>query len=64
MVDRFAVALLTPLETAQHLQIPERTIREWLHHKTGGRPLVHSVKATRRGHPTVPFIAVVEAYVL
>ena len=64
MIDRFATPLLTPLETAQHLQIPERTIRHWLGHTTGGRPLVHSVTPIRRGQPSVPFIAVVEAYVL
>lgn len=64
MIDRFNVPLLTPLETAQHLQIPERTIRYWLSHKTAGHPLVHSVKPARRGQPSVPFVALVEAYVL
>lgn len=64
MIDRFTVPLLTPWETAQHLQIPERTIRYWLSHQTAGRPLVHSVKPERRGHPLVPFIALIEAYVL
>ena len=64
MIDRFTVPLLTPLETAQHLQIPERTIRHWLTHETAGRPLVHSIKPARRGHPSVPFIALIEAYVL
>jgi uncharacterized protein (DUF433 family) len=64
LIDRFTVPLLTPWETAQHLQIPERTIRYWLRHKTAGHPLVHSVKPVRRGHPSVPFIALIEAYVL
>jgi uncharacterized protein (DUF433 family) len=64
VIDRFTVPLLTPLETAQYLQIPERTIRHWLSDKAAGRPLVHSVKSERRGSPTVPFIALVEAYVL
>lgn len=64
MIDRFTVPLLTPLETAQHLQIPERTVRYWLSHKSAGRPLVHSVKPTRRGRPSVPFVALVEACVL
>jgi uncharacterized protein (DUF433 family) len=64
MVDRFTVPLLTPLETAEHLQIPERTIHHWLRQKALDRPLVHSVTPERRGWPSVPFIAVVEAYVL
>ena len=64
MVDRFTVPLLTPLETAEHLQIPERTVHHWLKQKAGGRPLVHSVRPERRGWPSVPFVAVVEAYVL
>ena len=64
MVDRFTVPLLTPFETAEHLQIPERTIRNWLAQRAGDSPLVHSVKPERRGWPSVPFVAVVEAYVL
>jgi uncharacterized protein (DUF433 family) len=64
MIDRFTVPLLTPLETAQHLQIPERTVRSWLRHESAGHPLVHSIKPARRGHPSMPFVAVVEAYVL
>ncbi len=64
MIDRFTAPLLTPLETADHLQIPERTVHYWLKQKAGGKPLVHSLKPERRGWPSVPFIAVVEAYVL
>jgi len=64
MVDRFTVPLLTPLETAEYLQIPERTIHFWLKQKAHGSPLVHSIKPERRGRPSVPFVAVVEAYVL
>jgi uncharacterized protein (DUF433 family) len=64
MVDRFTVPLLTPNEAAEHLQIPERTMRRWLGVTAAGSPLVHNVKPKRRGHPSVPFIAVVEAYVL
>lgn len=64
MVDRFTDPLLTPLETAQHLQIPESTLRHWLHQNAAGRPLVHSIRPERRGWPSVPFVAIVEAYVL
>jgi uncharacterized protein (DUF433 family) len=62
--DRFTVPLLTPLEAAEHLQIPERTMHRWLHAKAAGHPLVHSIKPERRGWPSVPFVALVEAYVL
>lgn len=64
MIDKFKVPLLTPFEAATHLQIPERTMHRWLHQSAAGSPLVHSVKPERRGWPSVPFIALVEAYVL
>ncbi|MFG2048777.1 DUF433 domain-containing protein [Micromonospora sp. NPDC048935] len=64
MIDKFTVPLLTPFEAATHLQIPERTMRRWLHQNAAGSPLVHSVRPERRGWPSVPFIALVEAYVL
>jgi uncharacterized protein (DUF433 family) len=64
LIDKFADPLLTPLEAAEHLQIPERTMHRWLHKKAAGRPLVHSVRPERRGWPSVPFVALVEAYVL
>ena len=64
MIDRFTVPLLTPLEAAEHLQIPERTMHHWLHQQAAGHPLVHSVRPERRGWPSVPFVALVEAYVL
>ncbi len=64
MVDKFTTPLLTPLETAVQLQIPERTVRHWLSQTAAGHPLVHSVRPERRGWPSVPFVALVEAYVL
>jgi uncharacterized protein (DUF433 family) len=64
MDSRLTVPLLTPLETAEHLQIPERTMHRWLQQTAGGSPLVHSVTPERRGWPSVPFVAIVEAYVL
>src|SRR5512142_3358996 len=64
MIDRFTVPLLTPSETAEHLQVPERTVHRWLSQQAAGHPLVHSIKPARRGHPSVPFVALVEAYVL
>ncbi|BFU42380.1 DUF433 domain-containing protein [Krasilnikovia sp. MM14-A1004] len=64
MVDKFTVPLLTPYEAATHLQIPERTMSRWLRPEDGRPPLVHSVRPEKRGWPSVPFIALVEAYVL
>lgn len=64
MVDKFHDPLLTPKETARHLQIPRSTLYYWLAEEADGAPLVHRVTPERRGWPSVPFVAVVEAYVL
>ncbi len=64
MVDRYLDPLLTPKETARHLRIPESTLYYWLSEKAAGAPLVHRVPVTKRGWPSVPFVAVIEAYVL
>ena len=64
MVNKFSVPLLTPYEAATHLQIPERTMYRWLRPENDRPPLVHSILPEKRGWPSVPFIALVEAYVL
>jgi uncharacterized protein (DUF433 family) len=64
MVDKYRDPLLTPLETARHLRIPESTMYYWLSEQAAGAPLVHRVVPEKRGWPSVPFIAVIEAYVL
>lgn len=64
VLDRFRDPVLTAKETARHLLIPQRTLNHWLAEEAGGAPLVHRVPPERRGWPTVPFVAVVEAYVL
>ncbi|MDT0380782.1 DUF433 domain-containing protein [Streptomyces sp. DSM 42041] len=64
MVDKFSDPILTPVEAARHLQITERTMYRWLHEQAAGEPLVHAVRAERKGWPSIPFVAVVEAYVL
>ncbi|MGW3428734.1 DUF433 domain-containing protein [Streptomyces melanosporofaciens] len=65
MVDRFSDALLSVQETARHLDIPDRTLQRWLHHESAaGSPLVHGVQPVKRGWPSIPFVAIVEAYVL
>jgi uncharacterized protein (DUF433 family) len=64
MVDKFRDPLLTPKEVARHLRIPESTLYYWLGEQVEGGPLVHRVEPEKRGLPSVPFVAVVEAYVL
>lgn len=53
--------ILTARETARYLDMPESTLDRWL---ASDDPLVHSVTPERRGWPRVPFVGVVEAYVL
>lgn len=64
MVDKFDDPLLTPRDAARHLQIPPATMYYWLHEEANGTPLVHRVTPEKRGWPSMPFVAVVEAYVL
>lgn len=64
MVDKYTDPLLTPRDVARHLDIPESTIYRWLSEKAAGEPLVHRVEPEKRGWPSVPFVAVVETYVL
>jgi uncharacterized protein (DUF433 family) len=64
MVDKFNDPLLTPKDVARHLRIPESTMYYWLGEEADGAPLVHRVVPEKRGWPSVPFVAVVEAYVL
>lgn len=61
---RFTMPLLTPSETARHLLIPPSTVYYWLAEDAAGEPLVHRVRSERRGWPSIPFVAVIEAYVL
>jgi uncharacterized protein (DUF433 family) len=64
MVDKLSDPLLTPKDVARHLRIPESTMYYWLAEEAGGERLVHRVAPEKRGWPSVPFVAVVEAYVL
>ncbi|MGW4849421.1 DUF433 domain-containing protein [Nocardia brasiliensis] len=64
MVDLFTDALFTPTDVSHHLDIPRTTVYNWLADDTAGGPLVHHVEPERRGAASVPFVALVEAYVL
>ncbi|NDL61139.1 DUF433 domain-containing protein [Phytoactinopolyspora sp. XMNu-373] len=64
MVDKFADPLLTAAEASRHLGIPRSTLQSWLKDDAPGGSLVHEVPARKRGYPSMPFVAVIEAYVL
>jgi uncharacterized protein (DUF433 family) len=64
MVDRFSDPLFTPSEVSQYLRIPQNTVYKWLGEGDTDQALVHRVAGQPRGHASVPFIALVEAYVL
>jgi uncharacterized protein (DUF433 family) len=61
--DVYRTPLLTARETARHLRMPESTLNVWLA-KPSTSPLVHSVAPEKRGWPRVPFVGIIEAYVL
>ncbi|MEV1285736.1 DUF433 domain-containing protein [Micromonospora sp. NPDC049679] len=64
MIHMLRDPLLTPEDTARHLQMPLATLRHWLRDKAAGTPLVHCVEPVTPDAPALPFVAVVEAYVL
>ncbi len=64
MVDVFTDALFTPADVSHQLAIPKSTVYSWLSKEADGRPLVHRVQPERLGRASVPFVALVEAYVL
>lgn len=61
MTDIYGTPILTARETARYLGMHESTLDRWL---ASDDPLVHSVSPERRGWPRVPFVGVIEAYVL
>lgn len=62
-MDRYTTPLLTAREAARHLCMPESTLDGWIA-ASSGAPLIHAVVPERRGWPRMPFIGIVEAYVL
>lgn len=63
MADIYSTPILTARETARYLRMPESTLDRWLA-SSDQHPLVHAVVPERRGWPRVPFVGVIEAYVL
>ncbi|MDO0977187.1 DUF433 domain-containing protein [Mycolicibacterium frederiksbergense] len=64
MVDIFKDPLFTPNEVSAYLKIPRSTVYHWLKPESGSPPLVHHLTPERRGAASVPFAALVEAFVL
>jgi uncharacterized protein (DUF433 family) len=64
-VDIFTDPLFTPGEVSVYLEIPRSTVYSWLRvGSRGGAPLVHHLPVNRKGAASVPFAALVEAFVL
>lgn len=61
--DIYTTPLLTARDTARYLAIPESTLDRWLS-APSGQPMVHAIEPVKRGWPRVPFVGIVEAYVL
>jgi uncharacterized protein (DUF433 family) len=58
-MDIYGEPMASVHEAAQYLSIPESTLGAWKQNRS-----IHSVPAERHGWPTLPFAAVVEAFVL
>lgn len=63
MTDIYTTPLLTAREAARYLKMPESTLDSWLADDSR-LPMVHAVRPERRGWPRVPFVGIIEAYVL
>ena len=63
-MDMRATPLLTARDAARHLNMPESTLDSWIVGGEGHPPLIHAVEPERRGWPRLPFVAIIEAYVL
>jgi uncharacterized protein (DUF433 family) len=61
---RFRTPIFTVAETSTHLDIPATTVARWMDPRARGGALVHRVPSSSPLGPSVPFIAVVEAFVL
>lgn len=58
-MDIYSEPMMTVSDAALYLGIPAETLRRWRADRS-----IHSLRAERHGWPTLPFAAVVEAYVL
>jgi len=58
-VDIYSEPMLNVNDASRYLGMPTETLRRWRSDR-----VIHSVSSQRRGWPTLPFAAVVEAFVL
>lgn len=58
-MDVYTDPMLSVKDAAQYLAVPERTLRNW-----SASQVIHSTEPERRGWPSLPFVAVVESFVL
>ncbi|TGN63045.1 hypothetical protein EXE59_03105 [Nocardioides eburneiflavus] len=63
-IDIYTAPLLAAREAARHMWMPEGTLDNWVAASRSGEPLVHAVTPERRRWPRVPFVGIIEAYVL
>ncbi|HWI42008.1 MAG TPA: DUF433 domain-containing protein [Nocardioides sp.] len=63
-MDIYRTPLLTAREVARHLKMPESTLDVWIASQADDAPLIHAVQPERRGWPRMPFISIIETYVL
>ncbi len=61
---RFSTPIFTIAETHRHLAIPHTTVARWMATNVAGKPLVHRLTPVSPQAPSVPFVGVVEAFVL
>jgi hypothetical protein len=72
MLDRFEEPLYAVGESARYLDVPERTFRNWAHgyhyrregRRLSGLPALTTIPRSGWRRPVVPFIGLVEGYVL
>jgi uncharacterized protein (DUF433 family) len=64
MTDKKTAALYSTPEAARYLRMSASTLNSWLGPTRHPTVLVHSVADVRRGAPRIPFVGLVEAYVL
>jgi len=64
MIDRLKDPLMGVQEAARHLDIPPSTLSRWMSVSAAEAPLVHGIASAGRGAPALPFVAVIESYVV
>jgi uncharacterized protein (DUF433 family)/transposase-like protein len=61
---RLALPLCTLREAARNLDVPPSVLRSWVRERAGTKLTLTLASSCGRGRPTMPFVGLVEAYVL